>query len=132
MAKKFQYMGSAQIVEAIALREGLQFALDTSIKGLVVETNAKGAIDGLKKSKSMSIEVEIVSKDIKQLARKACCEEFSYAPRKCNWPANVVAKFALRVDVFDVWIEPPPPPPPRAPHPSWLSPYLEEDVPSSL
>ncbi|KAK9277999.1 hypothetical protein L1049_027556 [Liquidambar formosana] len=97
MAKKLWYMGSAQIAEALALREGLQFALDTSIKGLVVETDAKGVIEDLKNSKNMLVKVEIVNEDIKQLAREACCEEFSYAPRKCNRAADAVAKFALRV-----------------------------------
>ncbi|KAK9281023.1 hypothetical protein L1049_003915 [Liquidambar formosana] len=103
MAKKFQYMGSAQMVEALALREGLQFALDISIKGLVVETDAKGLIDGLKNRRNMSVEVETVSEDIKHLARGARCEEFSYAPKKCNRAADAVAKFALRVDVHDVF-----------------------------
>ncbi|KAK9273911.1 hypothetical protein L1049_018723 [Liquidambar formosana] len=111
------------MVEALALCEGFQFALDINIKGLVVETDAKSLIDGLKNRRNMSVEVEIVSEDIKHLARKARCEEFSYAPRKCNWATDAVAKFALRVDVHDVWIEIPP---------SWLFPFLEEDIPFSL
>ncbi|KAK9287984.1 hypothetical protein L1049_016429 [Liquidambar formosana] len=45
MAKRIKFMGSAQMVEAIALREGIRFALDTSIIGLVVEADAKGTIE---------------------------------------------------------------------------------------
>ncbi|KAK9274492.1 hypothetical protein L1049_021741 [Liquidambar formosana] len=60
----------------MALREGIQFALDNNFKGLVVETDAKSIIAGLKTRENIPAEVEIVCDDIKQLAREAQVVDF--------------------------------------------------------
>ncbi|KAK9279176.1 hypothetical protein L1049_012854 [Liquidambar formosana] len=123
MAKKIPFMRSAQMVETIALREGLQFALDMGIRGLMVESDAKGIIDCLNRRRIMLEKIVILCDDIWLLGQAAQVIAYRYVPRVDNRVANAIAKFALRVDDFEVWLEH---------HPSWLYPLLEEDLPLNL
>ncbi|KAK9288986.1 hypothetical protein L1049_017457 [Liquidambar formosana] len=87
IAKRFQHMSSAQMVEATALREGIRFVLDNNFKRLVVETDAKSIRAGLKTRGNIPAEVEILCDYIKQLAREAQVADFIYLPRNCNQAA---------------------------------------------
>ncbi|KAK9282325.1 hypothetical protein L1049_005239 [Liquidambar formosana] len=120
MAKKLKYVRSVQMVEALAMREGIRFSTEMSIKGLLVEGDAKGVIECMIRRKEMVEEIAIICGDTQLLADEAKVEAFCYTLRKHNCVADAMAKHAIRVDDFEVWLEDPP---------GWLSPFLEEDMP---
>ncbi|KAK9287689.1 hypothetical protein L1049_016127 [Liquidambar formosana] len=108
------------MVEALAMREGIRFAIEMGIKGLMVEGDAKRVIKCMTGRKEMVEEIAIICDDTLLLVDEAKVVDFCYIPRKHNCATDVMAKHALRVDDFEVWLEDPP---------AWLSPFLEEDMP---
>lgn len=55
--------------------------------------------------RDMIEEIEILCEDIWLLGQIAQVTEYIYVPRIGNRVVDAIAKFALRVDDFDVWFE---------------------------
>ncbi|KAK9285081.1 hypothetical protein L1049_024266 [Liquidambar formosana] len=81
---------------------------EMGIKGLLVEGDAKGVIECMTRRKEMVEEIAIICGDTQLLANKAKVEVFCYTSRKHNCADDAMAKHALRVDDFEVWLEDPP------------------------
>ncbi|KAK9279529.1 hypothetical protein L1049_013208 [Liquidambar formosana] len=120
-AKKIEAVLFAQAVEAYALREGLNLALESRFKSLEVEGDAQPVIKCLQKRGAMVADLEVVCTDIFHLARKVNVVKFVSISRNCNQTVDAIAKYALGLESLEVWLETPP---------SWLEPFLVEDCSS--
>lgn len=110
-------------MEAYALREGLNLALEYGFKSLEVEGDAQAMIKCLHKKGAMVADLEVLCTDIFHLAREVNVVKFVSIPRNCNRAADAIAKYALGVESLEVWLETPP---------SWLKPFLVEDCSSIM
>ncbi|KAH0980616.1 hypothetical protein GBA52_007793 [Prunus armeniaca] len=110
---------SAKITELLAIREGLQFAWEAGYDSLVVETDAKNAInDIVSGTEAFGVAGGIIN-DIHMLSRNFDSLSFVFAPRLCNTMADRLAKFALGSLSIDVWLEEGPP---------WINVFLQADA----
>ncbi|XP_007216027.2 uncharacterized protein LOC18782446 [Prunus persica] len=96
---------TAKITKLLAIRESLQFAWEAGYDSLVVETDAKNAInDIVYGTEAFGVAGGIIN-DIHMLSRNFFSLSFVFAPRLCNTVADRLAKFALGSVSIDIWLE---------------------------
>ncbi|KAI5328727.1 hypothetical protein L3X38_028124, partial [Prunus dulcis] len=110
---------SAKITELLAIWEGLQFAWVAGYDSLVVETDAKNAINDIVSGTEAFGVARGIINDIHMLSRNFDSLSFVFAPRLCNTVVDRIAKFALGSVSIDVWLEE---------GPSWIDVFLQADA----
>ncbi|ONH95551.1 hypothetical protein PRUPE_7G076800 [Prunus persica] len=110
---------SAKIIELLAIREGLQFAWEDGYNSLVVELDAKNAINDIVSGTEAFRVAGGIINNIHMLSRNFDFLSFVFAPRLCNTVVERLAKFALGSVSIDVWLEEGPP---------WINVFLQADA----
>ncbi|XP_008229542.1 PREDICTED: uncharacterized protein LOC103328904 [Prunus mume] len=100
---------SAKITELLAIRKGLQFAWEANYDSLVVETDAKNAINDIISGTEAFEAAGGIINDIHMLSRNFESLSFVFAPKLRNTVADRLAKFTLGSVSIDVWLEEGPP-----------------------
>ncbi|KAI5325113.1 hypothetical protein L3X38_034187 [Prunus dulcis] len=94
----------AKITELLEIREGLQFAWEAGYGLLVVETDAKIAINDIVSSNEAFGVTGGIINDIHMLSKNFDSLSFVFVPRLCNTVANRPAKLALGSVSTDIWL----------------------------
>ncbi|CAL8112653.1 unnamed protein product [Prunus armeniaca] len=110
---------SVKVTELLAIQEGLQFAWEAGYDSLVVETDAKNAINDIVSGIGAFGVAGGIINDIHMLSRNFDSLSFVFAPKLCNIVADRLAKFALGSVSIDVWLEEGPP---------WINVFLQADT----
>ncbi|KAL5863518.1 hypothetical protein ACOSQ3_001032 [Xanthoceras sorbifolium] len=96
---------SPLMAEAIAVRRGLQLAIEFGLSSFLVESDALGVINVISWNLVPCSDMGMVLFDIYCLANSLHVSSFSFVPRLANMVANALAKVALSIlsDLF--WID---------------------------
>ncbi|KAL5747804.1 hypothetical protein ACOSP7_024819 [Xanthoceras sorbifolium] len=96
---------SPQMAEAVAIRRGLHFALETGLSLILIESDALGVINSILARSIMCSNLRIVLYHIFHLVSVLDVSSFSFVLRVANKVADVLAKatFGFSSDLF--WIE---------------------------
>ena len=104
-SKKIQAPLDAMEAEAKAVEFGLHFVRDMMIQEFVLESDSLTVINALKETSPPPFLIAVVvygslsdSHDFRQVV-------FSHVCRQANKPAHLLAKYALGIDDFSVWLE---------------------------
>ncbi|KAK9288149.1 hypothetical protein L1049_016597 [Liquidambar formosana] len=91
LAKRYPHLASAEMVEAMAIREGLNFCMD-------IEGDAQAVVKAVKSYGGRGFEIEVLICDIISLAQSVKVFNFFVVPRVYNRAVNAVVKHTFVVD----------------------------------
>ncbi|KAF8391778.1 hypothetical protein HHK36_022012 [Tetracentron sinense] len=100
---------SAAVIEAIAAREGLKFALELGIQEVILESDSINTIHALTSQEENSSFESLVLDDVKTLRLSFHHCSFSHVHREGNSVAHCLARKALSIVDHIVWMEDAPP-----------------------
>ena len=92
-------------VEAKAVEMGLQFAKDMSIQDFTLETDSLSLANALRDSSPPPLSVAALVYNSINVAHSFRDVNFAHVGRKGNRPAHLLARYALGIDDFSVWVE---------------------------
>lgn len=101
--KWYDHALSALVMEALAYRDGIQFALQENISQLIVETDSKELVNLWLARKTQRSEVSSLLMEIEELVSNFMGFKFVYVPRPCNIVAHCCAKLAPNTFVRGEW-----------------------------
>nr|KJB20572.1 hypothetical protein B456_003G154500 [Gossypium raimondii] len=81
---------SMVIAEAIAVLDGLQFALDMGFSKVILESDSRLVVNNIQKSSEDYSESRPFTWDVKNLARKFLCCRFQFVAREGNGAAHAL------------------------------------------
>ncbi|KAK0576535.1 hypothetical protein LWI29_019192 [Acer saccharum] len=104
-----QKVGLGMIVEALAILWGIDFAIDSGLQLLVVESDALHVVNMVKAEFPVSADLGLLIWDIKDCISSISGVTISYVPRVVNVVAHKLSKFGLSVANDCFWMESFPP-----------------------
>ncbi|KAI5335462.1 hypothetical protein L3X38_025595 [Prunus dulcis] len=110
---------SAQAMELIAAKEGLQFAYDLGFRDIVLEMDAQGVVDRIKSNEECFEAEGNLVEDIKEMQGWFRYFSCNWQRREGNKVAHELAQYGTRNAGFFTWIEE---------EPLWLTPFLSADL----
>ena len=103
--EKLNQAYKAEEIEALVALKALQFAFDLGFQNAILEGNSLGLIKALKaKDHNLSPWVLLVE-DVKLVANNFVNLLYSHIKRNSNSVAHNLAKHAIRISDFQVWME---------------------------
>ncbi|KAL5743416.1 hypothetical protein ACOSQ2_026532 [Xanthoceras sorbifolium] len=96
---------SPSLAETLAIRRGMQLALETGFSPLLLESDCLGAINAVKARSVLCSDMGLVLADIFSLSSNLNVVSFSFIPREENKVADSLAKFALGLSSDLFWLE---------------------------
>jgi ribonuclease HI len=81
-------------MEALAIRDGVQFALDRHYHMVEIESDAKKVLHRMEDPGGGRSEIACICQDIKELSGFLTSVKFSYIERQANEPGHACAKRA--------------------------------------
>ncbi|KAL5856698.1 hypothetical protein ACOSQ3_004156 [Xanthoceras sorbifolium] len=109
LAEPYHALVSVVVAEAMAIRRGLQFALEFGFHPVEFESDASSVISSILSRDPPLSEVVLVISDILGLVSSLSVSHISFASRSCNGVAHQLARFGLSIPNFLAWIEEDPP-----------------------
>ena len=109
MAESFQLPLSITVVEVIAAKKALQFAIDLGLSSIVLEGDSKITIDGLRREELSLEEYGHLLNEVKDIAKQFAEVEFNHVLRQANKAAHNITRHARHFSEFSVWMEDVPP-----------------------
>lgn len=94
---------SAELVEALGFKLALNMVINNLDKDYVFEGDAQDVVNMLRGSKNAKACLEVIIKDSLNLVRFFNSCSFNYVSRTCNRVADVIAKYALSLDLPTSW-----------------------------
>ena len=91
--------------EAKAVEFGLHFVRDMMIQEFVLESDSLTVINALKETSPPPSSIAAVVYGSLSDSHNFCQVVFSHVCRQANKPAHLLAKYALGIDDFSVWLE---------------------------
>ncbi|XP_056850658.1 uncharacterized protein LOC108824595 [Raphanus sativus] len=89
-----RYVSSALTAEALALKAGLSKAISSNIKDVICCSDSKVLIDAITGNKNVTV-IRGILHDLGVLSNSFSSISFKFISRKCNGPADLLAKNAL-------------------------------------
>ena len=99
-----QVLGNANI-EAMAAAWALSFALDVGVKRAVLEGDSLAVIKGLREDESLLVRCGLLLEDAKIFSRQFDELRYSHTKREGNSLAHSLARYAVSIPDFLVWME---------------------------
>jgi hypothetical protein len=109
--------------ELIAIKVGLDFALEQSLQAVVVETDCMDAVTVVNATEECLGAAGIVVEEIRRLMRCFIVSSIIYTPREANNAAHAIASFVARENGRLSWLGDGPP---------WLVHVINNDAPVTL
>ncbi|XP_065620941.1 uncharacterized protein LOC136063873 [Quercus suber] len=92
-------------IEALAAGCDLSFALDVGVKRAILEGDSLSVIKGLMEEERMLVPLGLLIKDAKRLSHNFDEFCYSHTKRECNALAHNLARYAVSIPDFLVWME---------------------------
>ncbi|KAL8502096.1 hypothetical protein ACS0TY_021278 [Phlomoides rotata] len=92
------------IIEALALRFGVQCSMKRGLKGLILEADSCNLILALKGELEADTTSMMIVGDIWEMARIINCPSFNFVGRSANRVAHSLAHYGNRVGFENLWI----------------------------
>ncbi|KAL5758555.1 hypothetical protein ACOSP7_021166 [Xanthoceras sorbifolium] len=93
------------VAEALAIKKGLERAVDASLCPCLLESDASTVVDLISSKDCPTSGVGLIISDILKLMDVACCACIAFIPRVANKPADGLAKMGLSMVGELVFIE---------------------------
>ena len=105
MVESFQLPLSITVVEVIAAKKALQFAIDLGLSSIVLEGDSKITIDGQRREELSLEEYGHLLNEAKDIAKQFADDEFNHVLRQANKAAHNIIRRARYFSEFSVWME---------------------------
>ena len=107
--KKLNQAYSGEHIEALAVATALSFASEIGFKRAVLEGDSLSVINALKERVSLLTPTGLLVEDVKSLSQRFDQLLYSHTRREGNHVAHSLAKYAIRILDFFVWMKDVPP-----------------------
>ena len=104
-AEKLNQPFKAEDMEALAALKALSFAHELGFQNIVLEGDALNLIQALKAQEQNLLPWGLLVEDVKEYGKKFRRVLYSHVKRNGNSVAHNLAKYALRISDFQVWME---------------------------
>ena len=104
-AEKLNQPFKAEDMEALAALKALSFAHELGFQNIVLEGDALNLIQALKAQEQNLLPWGLLVEDVKEYGKKFKRVLYSHVKRNGNSIAHNLAKYALRIPDFQVWME---------------------------
>ena len=104
-AEKLNQPFKAEDMEALAALKALSFAHELGFQNIVLEGDALNLIQALKAQEQNLLPWGLLVEDVKEYGKKFKRVLYSHVKRNGNSIAHNLAKYALRISDFQVWME---------------------------
>ena len=105
MAENFPSPFSINVVEVIAAKKALKFALELGLSTIVLEGDSKHTIDALLSEEVSLIDIGHLIEEEKLYGDQLDVVEFSHVKREGNKTAYNIARHARHVSELSVWMD---------------------------
>ena len=106
-ARWYDHCLNAMATEALACRDGVQFAIDRGVQRLILETDCQVLVNLWKHPSRHNSEVGPLLQKIDDLSRGFVNFSFVFSSRTCNKLAHECAKLVSRDRSVEEWLVPP-------------------------
>ena len=107
--KKLNQAYSGEHIEALAAATALSFASEFGFRRAVLEGDSLAVINALRERVSLLTPTGLLIEDVKVLSQRFDQLLYSHTKRDGNQVAHSLAKYAIRIPNFFVWMEDVPP-----------------------
>uniref|UniRef100_A0A803MM57 RNase H type-1 domain-containing protein n=1 Tax=Chenopodium quinoa TaxID=63459 RepID=A0A803MM57_CHEQI len=88
--------------ELLAIRGGMQMAIDANFNQVIIETNASSLKRTIQDARKYEMsELVTILKDMEAFLTKGCYFEFNYVPRGANGVAHILTKIVVDKEAID-------------------------------
>ena len=105
MVESFQLPLSITVVEVIAAKKALQFAINLGLSSIVLEGDSKITIDGQRREELSLEGYGHLLNEAKDIAKQFADDEFNHVLRQANKAAHNIVRHARHVNELSVWME---------------------------
>ncbi|XP_065616451.1 uncharacterized protein LOC136061926 [Quercus suber] len=104
-AEKLNQAYKAEEIEALAALKAVQFVYDLGFQKVILEGDSLGLIKALKAEEHNLSPLGLLVEDVKLVANNFVSLSYSHIKRSGNSVAHNLAKHAIRIPDFQVWME---------------------------
>ena len=109
LSEKVEGVQDAEVIEALAIRRAIRFAIETSFNCVIIESDSLSIIKAIKDTAETTCHIGNIIDDVKHLSKAMKSCEFHQRKREANQVAHTLARNAIHVDTEMAWLEEIPP-----------------------
>ncbi|KAL5741815.1 hypothetical protein ACOSP7_028547 [Xanthoceras sorbifolium] len=100
LVEPFDLRVSVLVAEAMAIRRGIQFAVELGFSSVGIESDSSSLISLIINKDPPLSDVGLVVSDIIQLVSSLSISFINFVPRSCNGVAHAITRFGLSIPDF--------------------------------
>ena len=105
LTEKMDGVQDAEVIEALAIRRAIRFAIETSFNCVIIESDSLSVVKTIQDTAESTCHIGNIIEDVKLLSKTMKSCEFHHAKREANQVAHTLARNAIKVVLELVWIE---------------------------
>jgi ribonuclease HI len=109
LSQKVQACHSAEMIEALAAKRAIHFAIEVGLTDVEFKGDAETIIRDLNRAEAIHNAYGLVLDDVKTMLQEIRCHTLSHTRRSGNNVAHALARRALNCNNYLVWLEEVPP-----------------------
>nr|POE76554.1 putative ribonuclease h protein [Quercus suber] len=109
LSEKVEGVQEAEVIETLAIRRPIRFAIETSFNCVIIESDSLGVVKAIQDSADSTCHIGHIIEDVKQLAKVMKNCDFHHTKREAKQVAHTLARNAIHVDTVLAWLEEIPP-----------------------
>ena len=105
LTEKVDGVQDAEVIEALAIRRAIRFAIETSFNCVIIESDSLSVVEAIQDTAESTCHIGNIIEDVKILSKTMKSCEFHHTKREANQVAHTLAHNAIKVVSELVWIE---------------------------
>ncbi|XP_050280341.1 uncharacterized protein LOC126721341 [Quercus robur] len=98
LTEKVDGVQDAEVIEALAIRRAIRFAIETSFNCVIIESDSLSMVKAIQDTAESTCHIGNIIDDVKLLSKALKSCEFHHTKREANHVAHTLARNAIHVD----------------------------------
>ena len=98
LTEKVDGVQDAEVIEALAIRQAIRFAIETSFNCVIIESDSLSVVKAIQDTAEPTCHIGNIIEDVKLLSKSMKSCEFHHTKREANQVAHSLARNAFNVD----------------------------------
>ncbi|XP_030969974.1 uncharacterized protein LOC115990267 [Quercus lobata] len=99
LTEKVDGVQDAEVIEALAIRRAIRFAIETSFNCVIIESDSLSVVKAIQDTAEPTCHIGNIIEDVKLLSKTMKSCEFHHTKREANQVAHTLARNAIHVDI---------------------------------
>ncbi|KAK7861313.1 hypothetical protein CFP56_011242 [Quercus suber] len=109
LSEKVEGVQDAEVIEALAIRQAIKFAIETSFSCVIIESDSLSVIKAIQDFSESTCDIGHIIDDVKHLSMTMKSCKFHHTKREANKFAHTLACKAIHFDTEMAWLQEIPP-----------------------